>query len=308
MSQISVIIPVYNGEEYLTETIDSILENTRQIQCEIIVIDDGSIDSTSRICLAYGNKIKYIHQFNLGEFAATNTGLQVAVGNYVLVVSHDDPMFSSTLLPIATNLLDSHPEIVCVYPDWQIIDAQGQILKSKIVKEYSEYELIGRFNCLPGPGAVFRKDEALKIGGRRKWKFVSDYDFWLRLSRLGEFKRIPGIHAQWRSHQNSTTVSMKNFDMARERISLMEDFTSKNVINPKLQRMALGSAYYYAARLGVFSAKIPARKWLLVSFLKSRGWPKVANPLIVLFIITLPISKLFLRMAKPFSQRLKEVF
>jgi glycosyltransferase involved in cell wall biosynthesis len=308
MSLISIIIPVYNGENYLSETLDSILKHTNQIQCEILVIDDGSSDSTSRICSSYGNKITYFRQVNQGEFAATNKGLQIATGDYVLVVSHDDPMCSSSLLPIATNLLDRHPEIVCVYPDWQIIGARGQILKTKVVEEYSEIELLGKFNCLPGPGAVFRRDQALVIGGRRQWKFVSDYDFWLRLSRLGEFKRIPGVHAQWRSHQNSTTVSMKNFEMAKERISLIADFTSKNRISPKLHRMGTGSSYYYAARLGVFSRKIPAKRWLFVSFLKSRGWPKVANPIIVVFILTLPLSKIVLKAAIPFSKRLKEVF
>lgn len=308
MAQISIILPVYNGEDYLSETLESILDKTSGIKSEIIVIDDGSTDSTSRICSTFGDKIITIQQTNQGEFAATNNGLQIAKGEYVLVVSHDDPMLSSSLLPIATKLLQSHPEIVCVYPDWQIIGPQGQILKTKKVEEYSEEELIGKFNCLPGPGAVFRRKEALKIGGRRKWKFVSDYDFWLRLSRLGEFKRIPGIHAQWRSHQNSTTVSMKNFDMAEERIALMVDFTSANKLHPKLHRMALSSAYYFAARLGVFSQRIPAKKWLLISFLKARWWPKVANPIIVLFIFTLPISKIVLRIATPFSKRLREVF
>jgi glycosyltransferase involved in cell wall biosynthesis len=308
MSLVTIIVPVYNGENYLSETLDSILKHTLSVPCEILVIDDGSSDSTSRICSEFGNKISYFQQENQGEFAATNRGLQIATGDYILVVSHDDPMFSSSLLPLAIELLESHPKVVCVYPDWRIIDARGQILKIKVVKEYSESELIGKFNCLPGPGAVFKREAALKIGGRRRWKFVSDYDFWLRLSRLGEFKRIPGVHAQWRSHRNSTTVSMKDFEMAKERISLMEDFTTKNRISPKLHRMALGSAYYYAARLGVFSTRIPAKRWLLVSFVKSRGWPKVANPLVVLFIFTLPLSQIVLKAVKPFSKRLKEVF
>ena len=308
MSLISIIIPVYNGEEYLSETLDSILEHTSQIQCEILVIDDGSIDLTSRICVAYGNKIKYFHQVNQGEFAATNKGLQVATGNYVLVVSHDDPMLSATLLPIATSILDSHPEIVCVYPDWQIIDALGKVIDVRVVKEYTSEELIGRFNCLPGPGAIFRKKVAIEIGGRRKWKFVSDYDFWLRLSQRGDFKRIPGVHAQWRSHQNSTTVSQKSFEMASERIALMEDFVSSNKVESSLAKNCLSSAYYFAARLGFFSSKIPAKKWLLKSFRIRQGWPEIANPLVVIFILFLPFSKFILKSLAPLSRRLRQVF
>jgi hypothetical protein len=217
-------------------------------------------------------------------------------------------MLSPLLIPKATEILKEYPEVVCVYPDWQIIDSEGIVLKTKIVKEYSELELIGKFNCLPGPGAVFRRSGALEIGGRREWKYVSDYDFWLRLSRRGEFIRIPGVLAQWRSHKDSTTVSMKTFDMAQERIDVMKNFLEENEVEQRISSMGLSSAYYFAARLGVFSSKIPAKKWIATSFLKRKGWPEVANPLIVLFILTLPLSKLLLNLVKPYSKKLKEVF
>ena len=303
--KISVLIPVFNGANYLNQTIESILTKSNPSIVEVIVINDGSKDGTEGICLGHKEKIKFISQENEGEFAATNNGLNSASGKYVMVVSHDDPMLSPELIPSAIDILDNNPEIVCVYPDWQIIDSEGKVLRTKILNEYSELELIGRFNCLPGPGAVFRKDAALKIGGRRKWKFVSDYDFWLRLSRLGGFRRIPGVQAQWRSHQNSTSVSMKSFDMAQERIAVIEDFLKTNTVDQKIAKMSLGSAYYFAARLGVFSSKIPARKWIVTSFIKRRGWPEVANPLVVVFILTLPLSRVLLKIVTPFSNRLK---
>jgi glycosyltransferase involved in cell wall biosynthesis len=306
--KVSVLIPVFNGENYLKETIESVLSNTDSSSVELIVINDGSSDETESICLKYSDKLNYISQENRGEFAATNNGLSNAKGKYVMVISHDDPMLSPELIPKAIEILDKNSDIVCVYPDWQIINAYGEILSKKIVKEYSEEELIGKFNCLPGPGAVFRKKEALEIGGRRKWKFVSDYDFWLRLSRLGRFKRIPGVRAQWRSHQNSTTVSMKSFDMAKERLAVVENFLSTNEVDPKIARMGKGSSYYFAARLGVFTSEIPAKKWMIFSFLTRRGWPEVAKPLVVLFIFMLPFSKHLLKLAKPFSKRLKDVF
>ena len=305
---ISILLPVFNGENYLVETLNSILSSTDSSESELIVINDGSTDRTAQICSSFGNRIKYIEQINLGEYAATNMGLKHAKGKYILVVSHDDPMLSRDLIPRALKILEENSEIVCVYPDWQIIDATGTVLELKIVAEYTAEELIGKFNCLPGPGAIFRKEQALEIGGRRQWKFVSDYDFWLRLSQLGDFKRIPGVLAQWRSHENSTTVSQKSFEMARERIALMEDFVSSYRIEPSLARKGLSSAYYFAARLGFFSPEIPAKKWLLTSFRIRLGWPEIANPLVVLFIFTLPFSKYILRMAAPYFRRLRQVF
>jgi hypothetical protein len=308
MTLISVILPVYNGENYLAETIDSILANTNLFDCEILVIDDGSSDSTATICASYGDKITYLKQTNQGEFAATNNGLRTAKGEFILVVSHDDPMLSAALIPMAIEILRKHPRIVCVYPDWQIIDSQGLIIDTKVVKEYSEVELLGKFNCLPGPGAIFRKNEALAIGGRRKWKYVSDYDFWLRLSRRGDFMRIPGVLAQWRRHQHSTTVSMKSLEMAQERIMVIKDFLDTNRVDDTVYKMSMSSAYYFAARLGVFSPEIPAKKWMVTSFVTRKGWPEVANPLIVIFILTLPFSKYALRLVSPFSRRLRELF
>jgi glycosyltransferase involved in cell wall biosynthesis len=299
---------VYNGENYLGETIDSILSKIDLLEAEIVVINDGSTDRTSEICAAFGNRIRYIEQDNQGEYAATNNGLIQAKGMYILVVSHDDPMLSDELIPTAIQILETNPEIVCTYPDWQIIDALGKIIDVRVVKEYTSEELIGRFNCLPGPGAIFRKKVAIEIGGRRKWKFVSDYDFWLRLSQRGDFKRIPGVHAQWRSHQNSTTVSQKSFEMASERIALMQDFVSSNKVESSLAKNCLSSAYYFAARLGFFSSKIPAKKWLLKSFRIRQGWPEIANPIVVLFILSLPFSKFILKFLAPFSRRLRQVF
>ncbi len=306
--KLSVLIPVFNGANYLNQTIDSILTNIDRDIVEVIVINDGSVDDTDQICRKYLDTIKYINQENQGEYAATNSGLRIANGEYIMVVSHDDPMLSSKLIPIALEVLESNPGVVCVYPDWQIINSEGNVLSTKIVNEYSEIELVGKFNCLPGPGAVFRKNAALEIGGRRNWKFVSDYDFWLRLSRLGQFKRIPGVLAQWRSHQNSTTNSMKSLEMAQERIRVIENFLNSNTVDQRISRMSLGSAYYFAARLGLVSLKIPARKWIATSFIKRRGWPEVANPLVVLFILVLPFSKFLLKLVRPFSNRLKEVF
>jgi hypothetical protein len=101
---------------------------------------------------------------------------------------------------------------------------------------------------------------------------------------------------------------MKTLEMAQERIDVVEDFINTNKVDKKISQMSLSSAYYFAARLGVFSSKIPAKKWIATSFLKRRGWPEVANPLIVLFILTLPFSKFLLKLLIPFSNRLKAVF
>lgn len=89
---ISVIIPVYNVEQYLEECIDSILSSTYQ-NLEIILVDDGSPDRCPQICDDYAKKdtrIRVIHQRNQGLSAARNAGLQIATGMYIAFVDSDD--------------------------------------------------------------------------------------------------------------------------------------------------------------------------------------------------------------------------
>jgi glycosyltransferase involved in cell wall biosynthesis len=79
---ISCIVPVYNGERYLREALDSIMAQTRRPD-EIIVVDDGSTDSTRDIVAAYGDDIVYVRQANAGPGAARNRGIGIARGSLV---------------------------------------------------------------------------------------------------------------------------------------------------------------------------------------------------------------------------------
>jgi glycosyltransferase involved in cell wall biosynthesis len=86
---ISCIVPVFNGETYLGEALDSILAQTYQA-LEIIVADDGSTDGTPAIAARYGNQIRYFRRNNAGASAARNLGLSVARGEFVAFLDSDD--------------------------------------------------------------------------------------------------------------------------------------------------------------------------------------------------------------------------
>ena len=91
-SILSVIVPVYNVEKYLARCIDSILSQSYQ-SLEIILVDDGSTDSSGQICDTYAAKyrqIKVIHQKNQGLSAARNAALKIARGEYYSFIDSDD--------------------------------------------------------------------------------------------------------------------------------------------------------------------------------------------------------------------------
>jgi glycosyltransferase involved in cell wall biosynthesis len=140
-----VITPVFNGEKYIKTTIDSVLNAICNSDIEYIVIDDGSTDRTSEILKLYSTKIKIITQENRGESSAVNTGFNSAGGDFVLVVSADDPLLSEAIFVGVSEFFDNNPEVVVWYPNWNLIDHEGKLIRTVNVDEYSEVKLIGRF-------------------------------------------------------------------------------------------------------------------------------------------------------------------
>ena len=302
---LTIITPVYNGEKYIAETIESVINSQIIYSYEYIVLDDGSTDSTLRILQSYKQKIKIFSHKNVGESATVNIGLENASGEFILVISADDPLLTSDLIDRACKILIENSSIVAIYPDWKIIDENGNTLMNKIVPDFTDDLFIGHCKCLPGPGTLFRRDKALEIGGRRAgWKFVGDYDFWLRLSRVGKIVRLPGVLAQWRENQYSTSISQRDNRMAVERIKVIENFLLENSVPKDLHRKALGNAYYLAARLAFFDPNIEGRSLAIKAFKYRRRWPEEAKLYVVLYLLSMPLSTIIF---KPFSKIITRV-
>jgi glycosyltransferase involved in cell wall biosynthesis len=294
----TIITPVYNGEKYIRETIESVIQNMHpQYTYNYIIVNDGSTDSTDEILKSFNNTscIEVYTVKNNGEASAINLGLQKSHGELILVVNADDPIISPLIFSKSFDLLNMNPNVVAVYPDWNVISMSGTILETRRLPDYSQNVLIGEFFCLPGPGAIFRRSTALKVGGRSSsYKYVSDYDFWLKLSQEGDFLHIPEVLAQWRSHSESTSVNSKGLDMGLERIKVIEAFVNSANISNHLKRKARAHAYYHAALLCYFSKNIPGRNWMIKAFLIQRGWIKNADIRIVVFCLFYPFSRYLL--------------
>jgi hypothetical protein len=182
--------------------------------------------------------------------------------------------------------------LVAVYPDWQIIDHVGNVQKVVVTQDYSFETMLGLNICIPGPGAIFRTNAALKIQGRNlNLRFGSDFDFWLRLSGLGDFRRIPKNLAQWRLHHGSTSVKDRGLEMAQERVAIINEFVSSSEISTALMRKALGNAYYSAAILRYFSKDVPYRIFLYKAFRIRKRWVESARFHEVAYLLFLPTSE-----------------
>jgi len=288
---VSVIIPVFNGEKFLKETIDSVVLTRKFTSTEIIVVNDGSTDSTVQILDKYKDEIQIINQKNSGQASAINCGLAMASAKFTSIVNSDDPIFDPQIFKKSLNVFLNNTNIVATYPNWKIINDNNKIIREIEVAEFSREELIGGFNCIIGPGGVFKTQDAVEIGGwNPEYKFVPDYDFWLKLSNFGDFKKIPDYLATWRYHNNSISVSSKGMAMANERIKVMEEFLLNSHIEDSLKKRAKANSLYSAALLSFFDKKIQGRKLFCQAVkiyplvIKKKSFKQV------IFLVLFPIS------------------
>ena len=292
MVTFSIITPVYNGQDFISKTIDSVLNAASKFKFEYLVVDDGSTDNTHSILLGYGENITVIRQENAGQSSAITNAIGLATGEYLLIVNADDPLINSDLFRDAKEVLDNDTGTVATYPDWIMIDKSGNEVETVLVKDFSIEELVGRFNCLIGPGGIFRRVAAQEIGGWDKnFKFVPDYDFWLRLVDYGKFQHIPKVQATWRTHSQSISIGSRGMEMAEERIRVIGNYVSRHPELPeKIRKMALANSSYRAAILSYFDNRVQGRK-LIMSSIKLRSRILIEKDIrVIAFLLCLPVS------------------
>ena len=121
----SVIIPVYNGERFIGETIQSVLAQTYQA-AEIIIVDDGSSDDTAAVVERYSSQItiSYVRQQNQGPSAARNRAVSLAQGDWIAFLDADDLWYSNKLQTHRDYIMN-YPDIALFWCDMNKIDEQG---------------------------------------------------------------------------------------------------------------------------------------------------------------------------------------
>jgi glycosyltransferase involved in cell wall biosynthesis len=308
----SVITPVFNGEKYIRETINSVLDAAQGFSFEYLVVDDGSTDATYQFLLEFSDSIKIIRQQNFGESSAVNRGLEESSGELILILSADDPLFTNKIFTGAEEYFNQNHEVVAWYPNWRKIDELGNLIEEVVPLDFTLERVLGFGMCLPGPGTLFRASAARKIQGRStQIKFASDYEFWLRLNQIGKLVHRDQLVAQWRQHDGSTTVTSRGKAMGEERIQLVDSFIRKNSVEEELARMARASSRYFAASLGVFDKNVKSRKLILESISINQGLPEVAKFRVVVFALLHPISfyvvRLIARLSKKFSKKIYDI-
>jgi glycosyltransferase involved in cell wall biosynthesis len=212
---VSVILPVYNGEQYLRFAIESVLHQTLQ-DFELIVVDDGSKDSTPAVARGYGDRVRYVPQENTGVAGAFNHGLRLAAGRYISWLSHDDVFLPTKLERQVAALGPISAPAVC-YTDLQMIDSRGEVVTEHKLPEHNRQQalrhvLTGGAICSASYSVMYDRRCVEEVGVyAESWRYTQDVDMLAKFARRFALVRVPETLMQVREHENRG-VRSKNWE------------------------------------------------------------------------------------------------
>ena len=244
---ISIITPMYNGEKYVSQTIETVLSQSFP-HWEMLIVDDGSRDASPKIVSAYAqrdNRVRLIQQPNGGSASARNNALRQAKGRYICFLDADD-LWDSNFLEEQLNFLKNH-QAALVFSSFRRINAQGDpILKPFIVPtrvNYTDLLKTCSISCLT---ALFDRAKVGEVYFREELRSMrDDFVFWLSILKHIDYAYgNPTILASYRVFASSTTGN------------------KRKVIKPQF------NVYYKVEKLGLIRSLYYLAHWAINGYLK----------------------------------------
>jgi glycosyltransferase involved in cell wall biosynthesis len=200
---ISVVLPVFNGEKFLSKSIESVLNQTHQ-NIELIIVNDNSNDNTLNIASQYAEKdsrVKIINNpVNKKLPASLNIGHNVAKGDFITWTSDDNFYETNTLKILLDHLLEKNAEVV--YSNFTLIDDKDQKIREVTLSGIENLIFGNVISCC----FMYRREVYQRNNGYNEAYFlIEDYDFWLRAALHSKFYHINRSLYNYRKHEESLT-------------------------------------------------------------------------------------------------------
>ena len=220
---ISVLMPVYNGDRYLTEAVESVLAQTFT-DFEFLIIDDGSTDRSLQILQQYAaqdKRIRLISRENRGLIATLNQMLELAQGEFLARMDADDIALGDRFAA-QLEFLRQHSDYVCVGGAYALMDAQGRTvlpLEMPETNEEIQQAILSGRTIINHPCAMIRRQALEAIGGYdAAMVTVEDLDMLLRLGEVGKLANLKQMVLKYRFHMESVSAKRSEFQhqMAQE--------------------------------------------------------------------------------------------
>lgn len=248
MKRVSIVIPTYNSELFIQDTLDSVASQTHE-KIDIIVVDDGSTDATLDIVGAHPGNITTLTQKNCGRGAARNVGVKHATGPYIAFLDHDDLLLPTSVAD-RVGYLDSHPTKGWVFSDAIEFDENGDL--QLFLKKFPWLDLsLCNFTqllvgCYPLMSTVMIRSDLLRdVGGvNAAINYGDDLELFMRLMLVSEVGMIDIPLTRRRLHLGQGVSS--TFDRWASRVKIYETFNPTRGSMTTSQRQALRVALKHA--------------------------------------------------------------
>ena len=275
-------MPVYNGEKYLSEAIESILNQTFK-DFEFLIINDGSTDSSREIILSYDDyRIKLIeNDNNIGLTKSLNKGIDIACGKYIARMDADDISMPERLEK-QVDFMENHEDIAVCGSWFSVIDDKGNILsevKTQINHEFLFFELF--FKNPIGHATTIMRKSVIEHTGRYDPDYVvtQDYYLWFRIIESGyKIHNIDRVLIYYRKHENMVSLVENNLqEVNAQKVikALIQKMLFLNIYNVEIIRKPITHGIY----ISNISSFIEFYKFFKILIIKFKSEFQVSNDL-----------------------------
>ncbi len=205
LSQVSVIIPCFNGVEFISEAIESVLAQTHP-RIEAVVIDDGSVDGSAEVIARY--PVRCLRGHRGGVSAARNKGIRESQGEYIVFLDADDRLLPNAI-SAGLAALEQHPECGMAVGAHNVISHSGRLIRrrEKPLNERDYYAQLLKSNFIECISSViFRREIFAQVGFfNTELHAAEDYDFYLRAAREHKIFCYSELVTEYRLHQTNVS-------------------------------------------------------------------------------------------------------
>lgn len=212
---VSIILPVYNGEAYLRDTLDSVYAQTFR-QFELIAVDDGSRDGSREILTSYGNGLRVVREGRGGSAAvARRKGIAKASGRYVAFIDQDD-LWEPRKLEKQVAFMDENPGVGLSFTNFQIKDETAPngyqhrnfYAERPRVETNVTLETLFRENSIYMPTPMVRRSTYQAVGGLdRRLEGTDDFHLWMKIAVVSRIGYVPEVLGTYRLHDRNTSAN-----------------------------------------------------------------------------------------------------
>lgn len=245
---ISVVIPAFNAEKTIKETVESVLNQTFR-DFEVIIVNDGSTDKTLNILSQFSDyRVRVFSQENSGPQKSRNLGIEKSVGEYITFLDADD-LWKPDKLELQLQMFKQYPESSVVYSWTNVIDEENQVSRrggyfKRRGNVFLDLLLINFIES--GSNPLIRSEVIKRVGGFDEEIVAGqDWDMWLSLAENHTFEVVPKVQILYRKNQNLRSWSGNIERQERGVMQVLKKHLSSKKLPLGYRRACIANSYKY---------------------------------------------------------------